>query len=426
MEKKRIKRIILGAVAILIMMATMYVAGWTVGNNERYAAEESALINQDITEYEVETKDEKLFSDYQIIDDDKDFWKMQPITEGSYQVGQNTVCIVKNGEARIEGINYSSPLLKKAILAIDRFDHTCLIGVNKYTRELTIISFKKDGTCWETSYKYADIPNEVVYQNDFEFIDNSHGASLVRVGTKYSVYCELEEKAYFDIGKKLEFIYPSIAVDEIGGVYRISYSNNPWKIEIEKIDEGISNVEMSFYAWPSNASLFSYEKDNKKYIIIPNYEEVFSMEKIPCEDTTGLNLDEFPEKYSIIEYCTENMETICFTYGGDSLRFEKEEKIKIGETELTSCMLEKGIKKNYLSIIIPAEELAPYMEDIKNPNEAKVNKRVEQLKQFLNKWEKENPEKIAKAMKQYEFLLEEDGDDWGAKEWAEAHQDLLK
>lgn len=416
MAKKRIKR----GISVLAVLAVIlvYAAGWMTGNKAAIAEVESAEVAAEIA------NETEFFSDYQTLENDKDFWKMDPLPEGLYQVGPNTRCIVKNGKAHMESINYSSPYLAKGVLVRDRYDNTCLVGVEEFSRNLIIISFKENGTCNEVCYNYADIPDELILERDFKFIDNYWKSSLCRLGTRYSIYAELEEKAYFDIGKDLNFINQSTAVDKFGGLYKISYSNNPWKIEIEQIDKDVHDVEMSFFNWASGASLCSYEKNNKKYIIIPNYEEVFSMERMPGEDE-GEKLDEFPEKYSIIEYCPENME-IGFTYGGDSLRFEREEEIKIGETKLTSYTIQQGIKKNYLSIIIPAEELDPYMESIENLNEEKVAQRVEQLKQFLDSWEREHPIEIAEAMKKYDFMLREEGDDWGAREWAETHKDLLK
>lgn len=303
---------------------------------------------------------------------------------------------------------------------------------NQYINEVTAL--KAEIKCLETkveSEENEEVTEQAAEENPIpenaEEIDYSDIAKLCHLkdSTEYALFVKGQKVASVDIGKTLDFSIPDLVISEDGKLYKMLYTSKPWSMKLLEVVKGATEPDYGFDNYPDY--LNTYCKNGVRYVIMPEKEETLDLENIPNDEDVAYNLDTV--KYNSIKCVYANYDKIHYSYGSDAMSFELDYGFIRDGRFFEERSFNTGIKRNYLTEIIPTEELDKLAGDV---SADEVEKQRDTINTFLKNWEESHAEEIAREIKKDPFILEENdrmtkpGADWGAKAWADAHQDLLK
>lgn len=374
--------------------------------------------SREIETFEKKETKKEYFSDFQEYDftDIENFWSFSSMPAGVYQISEKIYVIISEEDIGwIEYGDYSSDPLKHPILTKDG-----LYGTDLY-RQIKLETFEttKYGEFKCRIFSLADVK-----EKGFSEIDYLEDMTFGYIGTEYSLYSKGKKLASIDVGEKLDFeVYPSdygnVRGIETGNIYKflVAMSNNSLEMKLVKIAESTDYAEGIYVYGEGNIKLYS--KNGRNYMVVPQNEENLKFEGfrgITSKIPEGKSLDDF-SKYESIEVSPENMTSINFIYGGDNYTFRLLYHYQIGKIDMKMDVIADKIEKQYLSAVIPDEELEKWTTNEFEPE--KLAEKENKLNQFLENWENENEEYIL-------HFLSNSENEWiknisGAEEFLEKH-----
>lgn len=236
----------------------------------------------------------------------------------------------------------------------------------------------------------------------------------------YAIFSGGIERFSIELNVNLQFGYSEgIAVGDDGNLYYLVFSNDPYEIQIIKIETPEEMLISTIYEdYTSNigTGFFSMQGvSGKRYFLVPSSVAIIARNQLP-ENNMISQIEVDSNDFQILEIKPENFDTYQIIYGNDAgFKLECTYYMKGGYSYRYIADI-PNLKRQYLSCIIPAEELDRFLQkEIHSYDE--VCEIISELNTFLADWEQNNEMLIRKKYMSCPGIFAIRDKSWGAREF---------
>lgn len=422
MEKRILKNL------FLMVLVVVALEGCKAASTDQAVREQTKELMEakELAENDNTVLEEQLLQPIEIeIKDGKDFYSLEKIPEGTFQVEGIDEIIINVGK---EEMSNGELVLKTKVFRVDKrlasFENAVLVKTGEQiyvygdssngSRTLSRICLNNgeyEGEIICTDFPSQDITrcNYGEFGGEVRFSDiGTLGESRTADGFwKYAVYVEGKEMASIKTEKQLFFKgYEGIAVNEDGELYMLYYSSNPWILSMFKVDMP-EKIDIQEGNWITTVIHDHFACSHYGFSLVKTGEEFYIVKTDEYEAYARNGMDNLEENlqpfdgtptFEVVKAVPENFDdySIFFDWYWDkfilSARMDGPEDVSYSHY----FPLTEEIQKHYLGIIIPEVEENNQMWDGDKVYESyqEAEAAIKKLNKSLNNWEKENSKKI--------------------------------
>ena len=362
----------------------------------------------------------------------EDYYSYEVLEPGNYTFPHSNFCLeVKNyvdidmtGEMYLATDKTQKVLLELKNPVVIKDGEFYIIAGEKCGRKVEIYRFD-ESNIFDVTEVYGDLPDRVSKCGKNSLDKCTLGEYMENDKYCYGLFVHGKEMCTVKTTVNLDFNWDEgVAVGDDGNLYYLFFANNPYSIQIVKLDvpeKMILNTIFSHTDYTYNGFFTMKGESGKEYFIVPDSNAILVRNQLPNDSGEISPIEVSKKNFQLLELIPENFQKYQISYGSDMIAFELDCYYQLNDYTFEYRIFETGISRNYLAVIVEREELLPYCIEVNSYKAAK--RMLANLEDFLGEYEEENSEFICSELVKYDWILESEEQfkegNWGAQNFVE-------